>query len=357
MSSKGTMDHKCPSCDAVLKFNPHGQNWVCEYCKGAFNKEQIDAYEAKRGVESLTKETESVKLDTNFEGMDVYSCPNCGAEIIADENTSATFCVYCKNTAILKNKLVGEFNPSLVIPFHKTKEDAIEAFTKISKGRPLMPKVFSDKKNIEETRGIYIPFWLYDYSVATSMTADAKKVRTWSSGDYRYTKTDTYLVVRSGSMNYYRIPVDGSTRFANDIMNSIEPFDYNGLVDFSHSYLSGFLAEKYDVDSQNASNDAVNRAKRSTIDTLKGDVHGYTSVLVTNEQHNVTPLKTDYVLLPVWLLNIKYKDKLYTFAMNGQTGKIVGNAPVDKKKAVLYWIGIFILTMLVASFIWYLGGK
>lgn len=356
MSNVGTMDHKCQNCGAVLKFNPHGQNWVCEYCKSEFTKEEVDAYEKSRGVENLTKETDTVKLETNWEGADVYSCPNCGAEIIADENTSATFCVYCKNTAILKNKLVGEFNPSMVIPFHKTKEDAILAFKSIGHGKPLMPKLFNSKKNIDEIKGIYIPFWLYDYDVEANITADAKRIRTWISGNCRYTKTDTFLITRKGNMHFSRIPVDGSTHFANDVMNSIEPFDYNGLVDFSHSYLSGFLAEKYDVTSEVASAEALQRAKSSTTDVLKNDIHGYDTVMVTNANHTANLNKSDYVLLPVWLLNIKYKNKLYTFAMNGQTGKMIGDIPIDKTKVVILWIIIFAVIMIILSVIWYTLG-
>jgi hypothetical protein len=355
MSSNGTLDHRCPNCAAALKFNPQGQNWKCEYCSSEFNREEIDAVEEKRG-HVIEETTEEVKIEKDFNGMDVYSCPNCGAQIIADENTAATFCVYCKSTAILKNKLVGEFNPSKVIPFFKVKEDAIAAFNSIRKGRPFAPKEFSDKKNIEEMTGVYIPFWIYDINSKGFVQADAKRVKSWVAGEYRVTQTDSYLAIREGDMVFNKIPVDGSVRFDNDIMNSIEPFDYQGLVDFSHSYLSGFLAEKYDVDGETAITDAETRAKNSTTDVLKGSIGGYTSVLVTNETHNLNLLNKEYVLLPVWMLNIKYQEKMYTFAMNGQTGKMVGNIPIDKKKAIIWWISIFAITFAVCTLIWILGG-
>lgn len=351
----GTIDHKCPNCSAVLKFNPHGQNWKCEYCKSEFNSAQIEEINEKAG-KVIDETTEAVKVQKDFEGVDIYSCPNCGAQIIADENTTATSCVYCKNTAILKNKLVGEFNPSKVIAFHKTKEDAIEAFKKLKKGRPFSPKEFNDPKNIAEMSGIYIPFWIYDFQTFGSLQADAKRVQSWRSGDYIMTKTDVYLAVREGSMIYNRIPVDGSKRFNNDIMNSIEPFDYNGLVDFNHAYLSGFLAEKYDVDSDTAMNDAVERVKNSTTDVLRNSINGYSSVVVKNANHNLNLTNKEYILLPVWMLNIKYKDKIYTFAMNGQTGKMVGDIPIDKKKAVIWWVSIFALTFLVCFIVYLIGG-
>jgi len=342
-----TLDHKCPSCGAVLKFNPHGQNWVCEYCNNNFNLEQIKEYEKKVG-KVLEKDTE-VKVE-----IDVYSCPNCGAEIIADENTSTTSCVYCKNTAILKNKLQGEFHPDYLIPFRNTREDSIEAFKKLSKGRILMPKEFNNQKNIEEMSGIYIPFWLYDYDASGEINVDCENISTWTSGDYRYTKTDKYLVTRGGSMSFTHIPVDGSKRFDNSIMNSIEPFDYKDLCDFNYSYLSGFLSEKYDVNSEEAKEDAIKRSKNSFIYEMKKDIFGYDNIGFVKSSIDVKETKNYYVLLPVWMLNIKYKNKIYTFAMNGQTGKMVGNIPINVTKAIILFVSVFLVLFLILLLINYL---
>ena len=347
-----TLDHKCPNCNAVLKFNPHGQNWKCDYCRGEFNLDQIMAYEEKSG-KVLEKEANTKSKDD----IDIYSCPNCGAQIIADPNTSTTSCVYCKNTAILKDKLQGEFNPNYVIPFKFTKEDAINAFKKLGKGKILMPKAFNDKNNINEMSGIYIPFWLYDYDADGVIEADCKRITTWRSGNYRYTKTDTYLVTRGGTMSFERIPVDGSKRFENDIMNSIEPFEYKDLKEFNYSYLSGFLSEKYDVTKDEAMNEAIGRAKNSFIEEMKKDIVGYNTVVPTKDSINLNNKNDCYVLLPVWMLNIKYKDKIYTFAMNGQTGKLIGNIPIDKKKAVIIWILLFIVTFALLFLICYFKVK
>lgn len=341
------LDHKCPNCDAVLKFNPHGQNWKCEYCRGEFNLEQITAYEEKQG--KVLEENTTIKSSLD---IDLYSCPNCGAQIVADPNVSTTSCVYCKNTTILKDKLQGEFNPDYVIPFRYTKEDAITAFKNLGKGKILMPKAFNDKKNIKEMTGIYIPFWLYDYDANGLIEADCKRITSWRSGNYRYTKTDTYLVTRGGTMSFERIPVDGSKRFQNDIMNSIEPFDYKDLKEFNYSYLSGFLSEKYDVTKEEAKNESIARAKNSFIDEMKKEIKGYNVVTPIKDSINLQSSANYYVLLPVWMLNIKYKDKIYTFAMNGQTGKLIGNIPIDKTKAVILWIVIFIITFLVVFLIY-----
>lgn len=340
------LDHKCPNCAAVLKFNPTTQNFICEFCKGEFTLDELKNYEEEHNDKLQEKEV-VVEKDNN--GMKVYKCNNCGANIVMSPNTSATSCIYCKNTAIIQDNLIGEFSPSMVIPFKKTKEEAIDAFIKIGKGKPLMPKEFSDKKNIEEMSGIYIPFWTFDFNANANATYDASRIKSWVAGNYSYTKTDKYLVDISGNLDFSRVPVDGSKRFQDDIMNSIEPFEYKDLIKFDYSYLSGFLAEKYDVDSSEALKIANSRAENSSKEELRKEVSktGYTSIIKLSNNVEIKLDKEEYILLPVWMLNIKYKDKIYTFAMNGQTGKLIGDIPVDKKKAVIFAALIFAASLIV----------
>ena len=159
-----TVDHKCPSCNASINYNPKDKNWVCEYCGSKFTLEELKANEEKYEHTDV-KDSKELKSEENDNVvMDEYHCQDCGAQIVADKNTAATFCVYCKNTAILKSRLTDKFEPSKIIPFSKTKEDAIETFKSVVKGRFLMPKEFSDPKNIQELTGVYIPFWLYFFS-------------------------------------------------------------------------------------------------------------------------------------------------------------------------------------------------
>lgn len=334
------LDHKCPGCAAVLKFNPTTQNWKCEFCKGEFTLEQLEQYEKN---EDKLKDDDSVSYkDEN--GLKIYICNNCGAKIVLDENTSATSCIYCKNTAIIRDNLVDEFSPSMLIPFKKTKEEAISQFTKVCKNKPFAPKEFSDKKNISEMSGIYIPFWVFDYESSSDVEFVGSIVKSWTSGNYRYTKTDRYKINMSGNMRFNMVPVDGSVRFQDDIMNSIEPFNYKDLTKFNYSYLSGFLAEKYDVSSDDAMGISQNRANNTVVDELKSRVnagHSYSNITVGNKKLNLNLTNKEYVLLPVWMLNVKYNDKIYTFAMNGQTGKLIGDVPIDKKKRNIYTVCIF----------------
>ena len=337
------LDNKCPSCGAPIKYNAKTQNFKCEYCFSEFTLEEMKKFNNASSDENNKEETVKKVEKTKDNGKYVtYLCKNCNAEIIADENTAATFCLYCGSTAILKDKLSGKFAPSKIIPFKKDKSVAIDAFTKLRKGRPLVPKSFVSKENIEKITGLYIPFWLYDLKVSGELQAKSTKVTTWRVGNYTYTKTDIYAMDSDGEMIFEGVPVDGSSRFENDIMNAIEPFNYRELEKYNHAYLSGFLAEKYDVPKEEAISDANKRALKSTLDKMLSDMKVPGIKTVTNNSLAPSTLKTEYALLPVWMVNVKYGGKYYTFAMNGQTGEFVGNIPLDKKKAVLYFIIILV---------------
>ena len=336
------LDNKCPGCGAPIHFKPKLGIFKCDYCEGEYTAEQL------KDMEKINKE----EVDTtNYVN---YNCPDCGAEIITDENTAATFCVYCGNTSIIKNRLSGKFAPSKIIPFKMEKQKAIEAFKRLRKGRPLTPKTFTSENNIEKIQGVYIPFWLYEVDVDGTIEATATRVKSWSSGDTHYTKTDYYNVVRTGTMSYHRVPVDGSTRFANDMMNTIEPFDYSKLIDYNHAYLSGFLAEKYDVNKKDAFKDAKTRTLNSTKEEMLNSMHGYSSKTIKKNKLESKEKNVEYALLPVWMVNVKYNNEYYLFAMNGESGKFIGNIPIDKKKTILISIISFAVSFLICVAISYI---
>lgn len=347
---ESTLETRCPSCNASIKFNPKLSKFKCDYCGGEFT------------LDDLKKESTSEKENVDeYNGYVSYKCESCGAEIIADEETSATFCVYCGNTAILKSKLSGKFSPSRIIPFTTTIDDAKEAFKRLKEGRPLVPNDFTGIENIEKIKGIYIPFWLYDLEISGDANFIGTRVKSWTTGDRHYTQTDTYKIARGGSMKFYDIPIDGSTRFDNSVMNSIEPFNYDGLINYNHAYLSGFYAEKYDTEGEELYEEVKERAAKTAEDTLKDSVIGYTTVTKKDSSFNSNLIDREYALLPVWMLNVKYKNKMYLFAMNGQTGKFIGDIPIDAKKTILYTllvfgIGIILAIILSCMFYYIIGG-
>ncbi len=347
------LDVQCPSCSAPLHFSAELGKMKCDYCDSEFEVSEL------KNVDNVSVE-ETTDAPIENELYVKYNCPDCGAEIIADENTSATFCLYCGNTAILKNKLSGKFAPDKIIPFKTVKEDAVKAFKGLCKGRIFMPKFFNSEANIEKITGLYIPFWLYEVDVDGSLDVKAVKETSWITGNTHYTKQDIYDVNRTGHMNFKRIPVDGSTRFANDIMNTLEPFYFHYLVDYNHAYLSGFLAEAYDVSEDEAFYDAKKRSMETTKNVMMNDMGHYTRMDVKKNNLEAKKKGREYALLPVWMLNVKYKDKYYLFAMNGQTGEFVGDVPIDKKRVIIFSIVLFVICFVVVilvSYFMYLGGS
>ena len=333
-----TMDQKCPNCRAPLKYSAKTKKWDCEYCGSHLTLEDL-----KKNRENKEKK-QDIKKTSNG-----YTCKNCGAQIIVSDNTTATSCVYCRSTALMMDRLQEEYTPNSIIPFKKTKEDAIKAFQSYGLRNFLAPKEFNKKENINEIQGIYIPFWLFDFNLDIKITGTGKKISHWTSGNYSYTKTDTYSYERSGVFPFFDIPVDGSKYFDNALMNSIEPFDYKDLVEFDGAYLSGFLAEKYDLSKEEVQNIAIDRAVGTSTSELAKSLNNYNAHSITKTDKQAKDLSGEYVLLPVWLLNIKYKDKIYPYAYNGQTGKMIGDLPISKIKVAVFFIILFIVSVLVIS--------
>lgn len=341
------ISEKCPTCNAPLKFDAPNDIFKCDYCGNNYSLKELEVYKEKNKM---------FKSFKKMSDMDGYRCSSCGAEIITGDNLASTSCVYCKNTAIIKERLTGLYAPSKIITFKYTKSDAIEAFKKKCKGRLLIPKMFSDPNNIQEMEGLYVPFWLYDCSNSADLECKCTKVTHWSDFNYNYTKTDVYNVTRNGNIEFVKVPADGSSRFDDVIMNAIEPFNYSEFKDFNMSYLSGYISEKYDVDKDKSYENTLNRIREDSKKYLLDTVIGYTSKVVSSNKNNITLNNTDYVLLPVWVLNIKFQNKIYHFAYNGQTGKMVGEIPVDKKKLFITIIVSFIIPFIIMLLIFSIQG-
>lgn len=344
MKDLKAQDNKCPACNASIGWNAKEQKFKCEYCSSSYTLEEMQAYENAASEQNNIKvDLEEIKESDNLVS---YTCKNCGAEIISDENNIATFCVYCGNTAILKQKIDSGISPNYIIPFKNTKEDAKNAYNNLLKGKKFLPKQFSDNKNIEKITGIYIPFWAYDVTIDGEVDFKSEDKREWTSGDYKYEEIKTYDVTIDGHYDYSKILCDASKHFQDDLMDSIAPYKFEDLKDYNHAYLSGFLADKYDVPFE----EAYERAKERSVNTAISQAQsktGHSSDSYRGNRYKVENTKTYYIMLPVWMLNTKYEDKIYTFAMNGQTGKLVGNLPMDKTKFALATIGLFLTVFIV----------
>ena len=275
------------------------------------------------------------------EGLLVYICSSCGGEIVGDNTLGATHCPYCDNPVILKGQFSDALRPDLVIPFKLDKKAAVAALKKHYMGKRLLPKVFKDENHIEEVKGVYVPFWLFDADASADARYKATKLRVWSDSNYNYTETSYFSIHRGGTLGFSRVPVDGSTKMDDALMESIEPFRIEDAVDFNTAYLSGYLADKYDVDSAMSISRANERIKKSAEDAFRATVRGYSSVITENCSIALTNGSSKYALFPVWLLNTVWNGQRYTFAMNGQTGKLVGDLPLDKSAYKRWLFGIF----------------
>ncbi len=353
-------NYKCPCCTAPLVFDANTQNLVCESCDNVFPLETIEQMaqsdEASGGSSKYDWEHYEPRSyeDTNDVNLANYSCPSCGAEITGDDTLGATVCPYCGNATVIKGQFEGTLRPDYIIPFKIDKKAAVEAFEKDFKMRPFLPDTFKSKKKIEEMAGVYVPFWMFDCDCDAAISYNAQKVTAWSDANYNYTKTDYFRLFRSGSVGFANIPVDGSEKIDNTYMEAVEPFNYEDSVEFSSAYLSGFLADKYDVSAEDSIERANERVKNSTIEVFGDTTHRYTSIFPESTKIGFSNGKIRYALLPVWMLNIKYMDTMYKFAVNGQTGKVVGQYPVDNGKKWKYFGKIAAISYAVAAILAFL---
>ncbi|MBQ8642589.1 MAG: hypothetical protein IJ480_10275 [Clostridia bacterium] len=340
------LQYKCPSCGGSIAFDAGSQNLKCPYCDTEFEPETLRAYDEQlrdTAADEIRWDTGEASRweEGETDGMNVYGCSSCGGEIVADNTTGATHCPFCGSPVVLTGRFAGERKPDLVIPFRLDKKAAKEGLKKHLSGKKLLPKIFSDENHIDEIKGLYVPVWLFDTDADGQVRFRCTRSRVWQDRNYIYTETRYYSVQRSGVMSFADIPVDGSSKMADDLMESIEPYDLSGAVDFQTAYLSGYLADTYDVSAEDSMPRANQRVKESLerfiADTVRQE---YDTAVPENTSVRCHGGRVRYALYPVWVLHTSWQGQNYLFAMNGQTGKFVGNLPMDKK-AWWKWWGIY----------------
>lgn len=337
------ISYKCPNCDGELIFDPSTQKYKCEYCGDLFSQEELDAMKPAEGSETSVKEdipsgedTSEQEAEKTKHGTVVYNCPSCGAQIVTEDTTAATFCYYCHNPVVLGGRLEGEYLPNKIIPFSITREAAEKGFGDYISKKKFVPKAFFSKKQIESITGVYFPYWLYDVELNGSMQAEARNVRVWRTGDIEYTETKHYSVERGGSITLKHLFENALKKANAKLARGLMPYDFSQMKEFKTGYLSGFLAERRDIERQEVETKMQQEMRDSAERLLRESISGYNSVSVTNS--NIVPKKEDwsYVLFPVWTLTYKAKNgKIYYYSMNGQTGKVCGELPIDYAKVTL----------------------
>lgn len=348
------LEYKCPACGGALSFDSGIQKIKCPYCDTEFEMDALKELDEALNQPAGDDMTWQSKPDADWregeqETLQTYICNSCGGEILCDENTAATSCPYCDNPVVMSGNVAGQLRPDLVIPFKLDKEAAKKALAKHLSGKPLLPKIFKSENRIEQIKGVYVPFWLFEADADADIRYRATRVRVWSDSRYDYTQTSHYSIRRAGALSFAGVPVDGSEKMDNALMESIEPFDLSQAVDFQTAYLAGYLADKYNVSADDSIHRANERIKKSTQDTFAQTVGGYATVTPVSSSVQLKNSNVKYALYPVWMLSTNYRGKNYIFAMNGQTGKLVGDLPMDKAAFFKWWGG---LTAVVGALIY-----
>lgn len=339
MDTQQALQLKCPNCGAAVEFKPDAGRFICDFCGSDFTEEQINAANERERKALFSENAENdFSRHTNL-----YLCQSCGAEIVADENTAATFCHYCHSPVSLKGRVSGALQPELILPFKYTRSLAEKAFRDWCGKKWFLPSDFTSAGQLEKMVGLYVPFWLADCFVNATVKCDAKNVSSHVSGNYRITHTRVYSVERGAVMEYRGVPADGSKKLEDQLMDAIEPFDYSRFVPFNMNYFSGFYADKYDVDKETAFPRIKERMRQGAEQALMNDISGYTSVSKLSSNMQVQKATWHYAMLPVWFMTYIHGGKKYFFALNGQTGKIAGIPPVSGGKLALLGIGLFLL--------------
>ena len=339
-----TISYTCPSCGAPLGYDAESGKLLCAACQSSYEIDSFEAPAAGEGVRfDLPTETFSRR---EMAQMHAYICQGCGAELMTDDTTTATECPYCGSPTVLPDQIERGVRPQLVVPFVITKEQAQKTFEDYFKGKRLMPNVFLNSRNrIADMRKLYVPYWLFDCAAGGAIAYNAEKRHTCREGEWEVTYIDHYIVERAGGMIFENIPVDGSEKLDNQITESLEPYDLSQAVPFSAAVLAGALADHADVDAEVCQSRARERVESSVVDALRGTVGGYTSVSERSRNIFTKEGKITPVLMPVWLITTEKEGKVYTFAINGQTGALTCDVPPDTAKSLVWGFGTFALSM------------
>ena len=318
----------CSNCAGKLIFNPASQKLECATCGSAFRPEDV--------------EDKNAELHSKYYDTRVYTCSHCGAEVVTSDTESSTFCVYCGNPAIVFNRVSKEYRPDGLIPFQVTKEDAIRYIKLRFLRNPIIPNEVKEKCIPANLRGIYIPYWIInaDYTEADFIKGEVKR------GKSRVTK----YYSRAGEVKFKNIPIDGSNILNDDVSRRLEPFYLEDSKTFDEDYLNGFYSNTTDLALADLRASAAFRChelfKDEVVKTVRAD-----DVKILDSVYHVD-IQDDpvYMMMPVWFFTFKYEDKPYTILVNGQTGKVVGTMPWQKKKIVALAASIFVLALALAIF-------
>ena len=315
--------YPCPACGAGLRFDIASQLLHCDYCDNDYSPDDYD------------KDKNARERRDGYLDVTVYTCTQCGAEMVSTDNAATGFCSYCGASAVLASRMDSQPRPKKILPFLKTKEDCKKAYAAKAKYAIYAPKELRDAAFLERFRGIYIPYWLYRVTFKETLSIPAKA--SYQKGNYHY--TDEYNINMSLKGGYKDIAYDASLYFNDRLADVIAPFSQKKMKPFRTGYLCGFYADTADVKKETY----FDEAKVIATDYALGSVQtklakvDITASLPTDEAGKEALVGTsctdaDGALLPVWFLTWRQKDRVAYAVVNGETGKVFADLPVDLKR-------------------------
>lgn len=328
----------CPNCGGNVKFDIPSQQMVCEYCH-----EQFDPY----SFDKKTKDAEETSsAEDNFE-VTIFTCPQCGGEILSTDNAAAGFCSFCGASTILYSRISNEHRPGYIIPFKKTKEDCKQAFAQKMRKALFAPKELKDPKAIDSFRGIYMPYWVFYITQKGPISMPGSNEH--RSGDYIC--TDHYRLTGEMDAYFKGLSYDASSSFADNISEALAPYDVKGMKAFTPAYLSGFYADTSDVPASVYQPEAEAAASQEALAAMHKVPEFAPYSIETIDPANTFHTKTegvDSTMFPVWFMSYRKNNRVAYATVNGQTGKVVADIPIDPKK---YLLGSLVLALPIFLFL------
>ncbi|MDO4466712.1 MAG: DUF308 domain-containing protein [Bacillota bacterium] len=330
---------KCKNCGADIPFNPETQTYICPYCNSEFTHEELSEQEQAgqmQAEEQVYQEEEEMEVF-------VYTCPQCGGELITTEETYATFCSYCGSSVILEQKKQKEEKPAYIIPFKITKEQAEHIYNEKMRKAIFAPS-YMKRMNVEKVRGIYMPYWTYSIHTHGGVQAEKDESMPTRGG----TLIKTYDVRANIDWLGDGIEYDASSSFPDDLSQAAGPFDFKKAKKFAASYMSGFYADRGNMPkeaySKAAEADLVGIGSNKLAERMqvaKGAI----------KYNTRTETRAQKAMYPVWFVFARNEQaqKISYAIINGENGKIAADIPFDPKKLIL---GTFIFAIPIFLFLY-----
>jgi len=350
-----SINFTCNSCGAPLRYSPTTASLQCEFCSTTqvinHSNKRIEEYDFKSALNFLDKNS-SQEINKNI------TCNKCAASFQLTPYSISSNCPYCNTPAI--TNFIKEITPKSLLPFELTHDKAREKFKKWIGSLWFAPSKLKDYiEGNENLQGYYLPHWTYD--------SDTQTYYQGQKGVIYYVMVERTVIIegrqrrvkqREARINWSPvrgtvhksfddITIGASKTISHSILNNLTPWDTTELIPFDERYLAGFEAEEYTIGLDNAFEYAKMKMSHIIQNDIRRDIGG--------DKQRIDTMQTTYshttyknVLFPIWTAQFRWKEKEYNYAINAQTGKIVGKRPYSTLKITL--LVIFILLVLGGIF-------